>query len=167
MGVSLVGGLGLFVVSDEDFYGDIAVDLYPEAGIMIDVSMIRVGVKAGLIYRKEESYVSWGYGMSYTEYTRSFIPLQLDLQIAPLVDSDITSYVGIMPGIFISVGDDDESPLAISIKGGLEFKLEPLILYGDLRYTYANFDFDSPFVDDVNAGGFMAVIGGGLRFGSW
>ncbi len=181
MGVSFVGGLGLFVVSDKDVYADIAADLYPEVGLMIDVSIIRAGVKAGLIYRSYEEwstyYDPYNYNPYYDEYTRSFVPLQLDLQIAPLIGSDITPYVGIMPGIFISVGDDDENPLAISIKGGLEFKMEPLILYGDLRYTYAKADLPkltlNPWgggvgrVEDVDLGGFMIVVGGGLRFGSW
>lgn len=168
MGISGLAGAGIFFATDDDYYFNEGTDLYPEIGLQLDVSLVRMGIKAAAIYRKYEAW-GWysdpyGYYSYHDEYTIAFIPVQAEFLIAPLsamMKSDITPYFGFMAGAFIPVGDNDEVLFAPSIKAGMEFSLEPLILYGDLRYTYAK---DSN--RELNAGGVMLVVGAGLRLGT-
>lgn len=136
-GITASGGAGLFVAADKDYYMGISTDLYPELGIQLDASLIRLGLKCGLIYRKKEIW-SW-YG--YEEYTLSYLPVQAEFLIAPLdmmsKDNLLSPYVGLMAGAFIAIGDNDETLPAFSLKLGSEIHLDPLMAYGDIRYTYA------------------------------
>jgi hypothetical protein len=158
-GISGVAGGGVFVAADKDYYHDISADIYPEIGIMMDLSVVRAGVKVGWIYRK----VEWWFYPYHGSYTLSFLPVQLDLLVAPLSGHMITPYVGISPGVFIPVGDNEDVLPAISLKLGMELVGGPFLLYGDLRYTYAKED---NYRESINAGGVMLVIGGGIRVGS-
>jgi len=164
MGIAGTVGAGLFVASDKEYYGGISTDLYPEVGIQLDVSMIRLGLKFAYIYRKVELYM-WGwdgnsYWDYYYEYTLSYLPVQAEFLIAPLSGQEISPYAGLMVGLFIATGDNEDHLPALSPKLGLEANLEPLLVYGDIRYTYA------PHGDaDANAGGFMLVLGMGIRLG--
>ncbi len=182
IGIAGTIGGGLFITADQDFYGGIGVDIYPELGIMIDYSMIRLGLKTGLIYRKHELYFeysdSWGnYYSDYSEYTLAFLPIQGEVLIAPLSGQDITPFVGIMAGMFLAVGDNEENGIAISPKVGLEASFDPIIFYGDVRYTYApitsevylgdykNFQTPQYGSFDVDAGGLIFTLGIGIRLG--
>lgn len=171
VGITAGAGVGLFVVADKDYYGDISADLYPEIGFQLDASLIRLGLKFAYIYRKAERmgfysyydpYWGWQYDYYYYEYTLSYLPVQAEFLIAPLdavsKDNLLSPYIGLMAGAFIATGDNDETLPAFSIKLGSEVHLDPLVAYGDIRYTWAPHD-------DVNAGGFMIVAGLGLRLG--
>lgn len=164
--IALVGtaGAGLFVAADKDYYGGISTDLYPEIGAALDISIIRLGLKFGYIYRKvtidEWFWDGWNYYSYHLEYTLAYLPVQGEILIAPLRGQTATPYFGLMVGAFIPTGDNDKVVPAISPKLGLEMNLEPLLVYGDIRYTYA------PYSDiDRNVGGFMIVVGMGLRLG--
>lgn len=164
VGITAGAGAGLFIASDKDYYGGISTDLYPEIGFQLDASFIRLGLRFAYIYRKiEETY--WWYDYSYHwEYTVSYLPAQFEFLIAPLdaisKDNLISPYAGLMAGAFIATGDNNKTLPAFSLKLGSELHLDPLMAYGDVRYTYA------PNSDaDVNAGGFMIVAGLGLRLG--
>lgn len=171
MGFSATAGGGLFVAADKKYYGDISVDVYPEVGFQIDVSLVRLGLMTGLIYRKMEQWGFYYYDDYYSdpyysnyhrEYTLAFLPVQAQILIAPLSggkDYMFSPYIGLMAGAFIPVGDNDSTLPAFSGKLGAEFVLSPIILYGDVRYTYAK-------DEDRDAGGVMLVVGGGLRFGT-
>ncbi len=168
MGFSLVAGAGVFVAQDKEYYADIAADLYPEVGFLVDVEFIRAGLKFGLIYRKTEVsewYEDWyGEHYYYDEFTRAYMPVQAELLIAPRTGMGVSPYVGLSPGAFVSIGDDEDHLFAISVKAGLEFDIEPLLLYGDLRYTFA--ERAVTYGDNIQAGGFMIVFGGGIRLGT-
>jgi len=168
--ISGSAGVGLFVAADKDYYGGIQTDLYPEIGGQIGISLIRIGLKAAYIYRKAEMMV-WVYDpyfddyyYDYYEYTLAYLPVQGELLIAPLdamYDMPIISpYIGVMIGSFIPTGDNDDGLFALSLKAGSDINVEPLFLYGDIRYTWANHDYG---YDTINAGGFMIVGGMGLR----
>jgi len=177
LGITAGAGCGLFIAADKEYYGDISTDLYPEIGFQLDASLIRLGLKCAYIYRKVErwgyySYYDphWGwYEESYWyEYTLSYLPAQFEVLIAPLdarsQDNIISPYVGLMAGAFIATGDNDKTLPAFSIKAGSEIHLDPLVLYGDIRYTYAPHEEGAGLErGTVNAGGVMIVAGIGLR----
>jgi len=157
-GISAKAGAGLFVAADKDYYFGISTDLYPELGFQLDVSLIRLGLKFGYIYRKEEIY--WGW-YEHWKYTLSYLPAQFEFLIAPLdiiLKRPIFSpHIGLMAGAFIATGDNDKSLPAFSIELGSELHIvDPFLLYGDFRYTYAP-------NNDVNAGGLMIVAGMGVQ----
>lgn len=165
-GVSLSGGLGLFISTDDAVYFDTSVDLYPEVGGSIDISMLRLGLKAGLIYRELEVegyyYDPYYYNDFYYDYTIAFIPVQAELLLAPLAAGKVlptfSPYVGGMVGAFIPVGDNDETIPAFSVKAGADINMDPIFLYLDGRYTHAP-------KDSRNYGGIILMAGAGLRFG--
>jgi len=162
--ISGSAGAGLFVVAEKDYYGGIQTDLYPEIGGQIGISLIRVGLKAAYIYRKVE-IMEWSYDYYYDyEYTLAYLPLQGELLLAPLDAMPniqiISPYIGAMIGCFIPTGDNDDALFAFSLKAGSDINVEPLFLYGDIRYTWANHDIG---YQTVNAGGLMIVGGMGLR----
>lgn len=152
-------GAGVFVASDDDSYMGINADLYPEVRLQIGVSMIRLGARVGAIYRKRE--ITWSGAYSgYEEYTMAFLPVQAEVLLAPFdiwPNALIRPYVGALGGAFLPVGDNDETIPALSGIVGADVPLQFVFLYGDLRYTFASHDGDY--------GGFMAVIGMGLRLG--
>jgi len=160
---TFAGGAGLFIAQDKDYYAGISTDLYPEIGMQLNVTIIKLGLKAGFIYRKitESGYSYYGtYYSSYSyEYTFAFIPAQGEFLIAPLGRNIISPYAGMMAGAFIPVGDNDKVLVAISPKVGGELNFGPFAPYGDIRYTYAK-------DGDWNAGGFMIVIGLGIKLPS-
>ncbi len=181
LGVSAGAGTGLFIATDKDYYAGVSTDLYPEIGFQLDASLVRLGLKFAYIYRevKRWEYYSyydpyWGWtDFSYYEhYTLSFLPVQAEFLIAPLdatkQDNTISPYVGLMAGAFIATGDNKKTLPAFSIKLGSEVHFQPLILYGDIRYTYApdktvtgiGYERGSK---TKNAGGVMIVAGIGLR----
>lgn len=179
MGATALGGVGIFVPADDAVYNDVSVDLYPEIGLQIDVSALRLGLKVGWIYNRisyyEEYYDDFGYWYDTGEYTRSYIPLQAEVLVAPLdlvmEDPILSPYAGVMAGTFLSIGDVDDTSPAFSVKVGSEIRWDPIVLYGDIRYTWAMTDSGSwsgnPYIyysrDDVNVGGWMIVVGMGLR----
>lgn len=164
MGITGLMGAGLFVAADKDYYGGISTDLYPEIGLQIDVSMLRLGIRAGYIYRKVEFFTWIWYPSSSWEYTLAYVPLQAEILLAPMSGQIVTPYVGVAPGVFIPAGDNDDALFTASIKLGLEASLEPLIMYGDIRYTYARHDTG---LESADAGGVMLIVGGGVRLGNW
>ena len=170
IGVSGGFGAGLFIASDEDYYGGIRTDLYPEMGLQLNISLVRLGVKFAYIYRKIEisgyyswydPYYGWQYDYYYYDYTLAYLPIQGEFLIAPLDATAknilISPYFGFMTGVFVPTGDNEDVLSAFSIKLGSDINLEPLFMYGDIRYTYASHN-------DTNAGGFMVVCGMGVRF---
>jgi len=163
IGIAGTAGAGLFVAQDKDYYAGISADLYPELGLQLHVEMFRGGLKVGYIYRKVEEY-SWyynSYGDWYSEYkyTLSFVPVQAEILLAPMIYEGLSPYAGIMGGMFIAAGDNTENFPAISPKIGLEYKTSPILVYGDLRYTWAS-------KNSVDAGGVMLVVGFGIYLGT-
>jgi len=137
MGVSATVGGGLIAVSDKDFYGGIPVDLYPEFGMQLDYSVIRLGLKFGFIFRYYQLETFAGYsGFEDEEYFLSYVPIQAEFLIAPLSGKDITPYGGLMFGVFLAVGDIND--------------FQPI--------QHGSFD--------VDAGGLIFTIGIGIRFGN-
>jgi len=167
-GISLMGGMGLFVAADQDYYYGIKTDAYPELAFQADMSLIRLGLHFGFIYRKFELGQfffdpSTGSSFSYQESVLSFIPIQAEIGIAPLDalsgEHLVSPFVSLLGGVFIPAGDNDEILPAFTLRAGLEAHLEPLIGFGDIRYTFSS-------DDGTNAGGFFVMIGGGIRLGN-
>lgn len=168
-GISLQVGMGLFAVADEEYYFGIKTDAYPELAFQSDMSLIRLGLRFGFIYRKYElSYsffdpFSGRYYSSYQEATLSFIPIQAEIGIAPLDalpgEHIVSPFVSILGGVFIPTGNNDETLLAFTLRAGLEGHLDPLLGFADIRYTIAS-------DGDTNAGVFFIMVGGGLRLGN-
>jgi len=163
MGVAGTAGAGIFVAQDKDYYAGISADLYPELGLQLHVDMIRAGLKVAYIYRKVERY-TWGnyyYDYYYDEYkyTLSYVPIQTEILLAPMIYEGLSPYAGIMGGMFIAAGDNTENFPAVSPKLGLEYKTNPILVYGDMRYTWAS-------KDNIDAGGFMLVVGFGIYLGN-
>lgn len=163
-----MGGIGLFVVDDQDYYYGIKTDAYPELAFQADISLIRLGLHFGFIYRKfelEQYYYDpfTGSYYSYQEAILSFIPIQAEIGIAPLDalpgEHIVSPFVSLLVGAFLPAGDNDETLPAFTFRAGLEGHLDPLIGFGDIRYTLAS-------DDGTNAGGFYIMIGGGLRIGN-
>jgi len=171
-GVSGLAGLGLFVAAEDELYGNVAADIYPEVAMRIDVSALRFGGRFGFIYRNFEAIIFEydpysGYSYSYVEdFTRSFIPVQAEFLVAPLdlmsTDPVFSPYFGGLAGYFVSVGDDDKSVPALSLVAGAEIHFDPVVAYLDARYTRAK--SDDYF--DANFGGVTIVAGFGLRLGT-
>lgn len=129
MGVSATLGGGLFVAQEEELYLGISADFYPELGLHVDLSLIRLGLRAGLIYRKLETFYSGFY--EDEEFTMTFLPTQIELLLAPFdaiqKKSFISPYFGVLAGAFIAIADNDETFPAFSAVLGSEMRLEPLI----------------------------------------
>ena len=81
-------GVGAFVADEKDYYMGIETDLYPEVGIIADLSVFRAGVKLGLIYRKVELQYWDSWGGSY--YLRRQKNYRLEKIAGQFVDSSIT-----------------------------------------------------------------------------
>ena len=172
LGITASAGLGAFISTNKDYYGGISTDIYPELGGELNISLVRLGLKAGLIYRKYSytgytAVYSYGYnGYSYnyepfnSTFKQVFIPVQAELLIAPPIGSGdfvFSPYFGGMIGEFIAAGDNSNSLFAISFKVGGEIALGGVVIpYGDIRYTIAN-------DGGANAGGIMIVVGMGVR----
>lgn len=167
VGISANFGLGVFVSQNRNAYLGIKTDLYPEAGVQLDLSLLRLGLKAGLIYRKSKIlFFDPRFGNFEESFTIAFVPIQAEILLAPLdaidPDTDFSPYFGLMGGVFVAAGDNDETVGTVSFKLGSELRLASFaILFGDIRYTFA--DFDAAFED--NLGGVIVMAGLGIRLG--
>lgn len=154
------GGFGLFAAQDKDYYSESSTGIYSEIGVALDVSIVRLGFKIGYIFQSVGVIEVNDRVDTLGAYTLSYLPVQGEILFSPFRGQAVTPYAGLMVGAFIPTGDNDYVLPAISPKFGLEMNLEPIFVYGDIRYTYA------PYSDlDINAGGFTIVLGMGLRLG--
>jgi hypothetical protein len=158
VGLTGSAGFGVFIASDKDYYYGISTDMYPELGVDVDVSMLRLGLKAGYIYRKLIS-IEFPYGSSYS-YKKIFVPLQAELLVAPGIGSKeilFSPYFGFMAGVFLPAGDNSSSLSTFSAKVGAEVRVADIFSpFGEIQYAVA---------DDggADAGGVMIVVGAGVR----
>ena len=163
---NLGAGAGLFIAENEELYGDLKVDLYPEINAYFDIHGLRFGLSTGFIYRKTTITIRRGSFTSSESSTLSFLPVHAEVGLLPMdfanPGSVISPYIKTGFGLFIPTGDNSNSYLSLLVKAGAEARLDILSFYADISYLYAA---DDDFSDTVNWGGFVFAGGMRLRIG--
>jgi hypothetical protein len=170
LGVSGSLGGGLFFPSDQSIYtdvvtnalyGDLIADPYPEVGLQLRASTIRTGLRVGFLHHMYASpdpgCDPGGIVMACGE-TLTLLPVQLEYLVAPMKYGVFSPYAGALVGALIPIGSHHPPIAAVSPKIGIEGRLDPLLIHGDIRYTWAR-------RDGVDYGGFLMVMGVGFYFG--
>lgn len=124
----------------------IGADLYSEFQLVFDHSAFRIGITAGYIYR-ESRYSYWDYYMgNYESRDMHVVPLHFDLSILPLrfaaPNMMFQVYLGVAPGIFLSLGDWPETTFSVAPKFGFEFYFGEFFVMGfEGRFCFVPDDF--------------------------
>jgi hypothetical protein len=157
-------GLGAHIPSDDQAYGDIGADLYPELQLMYDISGFRLGGSVGFVYRDVEEWGYSSYGGSYgSSYEQSFVPLKFNIAVLPVrfakPDFVFQPYVGFGVGTYIATGDNDEDLTIVSANGGFQFEFSD---WYNLSLDFAYNDVSEPEEGGYN--GYYSLGGADLSY---
>ncbi len=168
-GMSFGFGLGAQIPVDNDTYGDLGADLYPELQIVWDHSAIQMALTVGYVYREFEQLYSYSYGYydyfgyDYEHVEYHFLPIFFTIGVMPLRFANpnmvFQFYVGGGPGVYLSVGDGD-SHFALSPKLGLEFYFGEFFVM-DIEGRYVWVSGDEKQIDEGYSSYFEYGLGGG------
>jgi hypothetical protein len=134
--VGFQGNLGVMVALDGASYFGEPIDLYPEVGIWLEQFPVAVGGTVGLIYRSLETTYHGTFSGTYSEKgSLLVVPLMLrgDITIPPGAPADISLYFGGGFGLYVVLDGSQNTAVAISGRGGMSIRLDPIRLYGEVR----------------------------------